>query len=249
MPRKIAANSYLLFIGEAGGSEYLNIVCLTNYNISMTIETVDAGSQCGPASFTGELSANIPFSGFTLLDPVTGEISAPDIFEIAKNKTVFNWKIGPAVPVPGDMVKTGLGYFSAYNENYDEGKFGAFGGTITVSGDVVQSITISTLALKSEGNVSALAWAFYLEGEPIEGDIVTVDYEISLVAAGPHVPFTISSTALAGWTTEDIIDDLLFQANVNSPGNVFKLTDIDGDFGLELDGADFADGATTIIHA
>jgi hypothetical protein len=39
------------------------------------------------------------------------------------------------------MVKTGMGYFSSYTETYDEGAFGQFSGTITVSGAVTQTVT------------------------------------------------------------------------------------------------------------
>lgn len=138
---KIEANSYFLFIDPAGGTAYDNVVCLINHSFAGTTETNDASSMCGPDSSPGDTSATIPFTGFTMLDPATGEISAPDIFTLWQDKTNFAWKIGKATPETGDMTKTGTGYLSAYGENYDNGQKGQFSGTITVTGPVTQTVT------------------------------------------------------------------------------------------------------------
>ncbi len=138
---KITANTYLLLIDPAGGTSYKTVVCLTAHSFSGTTETNDASSFCGPDSSPGDLSSTITVSGFTELVPGTGEVSAPGIFDLWQDKTNFGWKIGPVTPVVKDMVKTGKGYFSAYGENYDNGQVGAFSGTITVTGDITQTIT------------------------------------------------------------------------------------------------------------
>jgi len=139
--RKIAANSYLLSIDPAGATAYDNIVCLLNYSFNGTTETNDANTFCGPDSSAGNVTVTIPFTAVTLLDPLTGKISAPDIFDLWNTGASFSWEIGPATPTTGDMVKTGMGYFSSYTETYDEGAFGQFSGTITVSGAVTQTLT------------------------------------------------------------------------------------------------------------
>jgi len=140
--RKITANSYLLSIDGTGGTTYDNIVCLLNHSFSGTTETNDSSTFCGPDSSPGTVSSSIALTAVTMLVADTGHTSAPDIFTLWQDKTVFSWEIGPATPVSGDMVKTGMGYFSAYGESYDEGQFGQFSGTITVSGEVTQTITV-----------------------------------------------------------------------------------------------------------
>jgi len=140
--RKITANSYLLSIDPLGGTSYDNIVCLLNHAFSLTTETNDSSTFCGPDSSPGTTSSNVTFTAVTMLVADTGHTSAPDIFDLANAKTVFSWEIGPATPASGDMVKTGMGYFSAYGESYDEGQFGQFSGTITVSCEVTQTITV-----------------------------------------------------------------------------------------------------------
>jgi hypothetical protein len=141
MPRKIDANTYFLFIDPAGGTAYDNVVCLINFSFAGTTATNDAGTMCGPDSSPGDITSTVTFTAQTFLVPDTGDTSAPDIFPLWQAKTNIGWKIGPATPTSGDMVKTGEGYFSAYGETYDNGQKGQFSGTIAVAGDVTQTVT------------------------------------------------------------------------------------------------------------
>jgi Phage major tail protein 2. len=138
---KITANTYFLLIDPAGGTAYDTVVCLTAHSFSGTTETNDTSSFCGPDSSPGTLSSTITLSGFTELVPGSGKVSTPDIFDLWQDRTNFGWKIGPATPTSGDFVKIGTGYFSGYGENYDEGQAGQFSGTITVTGDITQTVT------------------------------------------------------------------------------------------------------------
>src|SRR3982751_6774696 len=104
---KIPKNTYFLFLDPAGGTSYDNVVCLVNFNFAGTTATNDAGTMCGPDSSPGDLSSSVTFSGQTFLNPVTGEISAPDIFDLWNASTTVGWKIGPATGTSGDMIKEG----------------------------------------------------------------------------------------------------------------------------------------------
>lgn len=139
--KKIAANTYFLFVDPAGGSTYSDLLCLINFNFAGTTASNDSSTMCGPDSSAGDISSTITFNGQTILDPTTGEISGADIFELWQDKTSFGWKIGPVTPATGDLVKEGSGYFSAYGENYDNGQKGQFNGTIAVAGYITQTIT------------------------------------------------------------------------------------------------------------
>jgi hypothetical protein len=142
--RKITGNSYLLFIDPAGGTSYDLVVCLLNFSLAATTASNDASSFCGLDSTPGDQSATIPFTAQTLLDPDDADQdSAPTVFDLWQDKTTIGWKIGPVTATGGDMTKTGQGFFSAYGENYDNNAVGQFSGTISVKGDITQTVTAS----------------------------------------------------------------------------------------------------------
>jgi hypothetical protein len=141
--QKITGNNYFLFIDPTGpdGTAFSNIMCLVNFNFAGTTGTTDASSMCGPDVSPGDITATVPFTAQTILDPATGEISAPDVFDLWQNRDSFSWKIGRVTPAAGDITKTGNGFFSAYGENYDLNAVGAFSGTISVQGPITQTVT------------------------------------------------------------------------------------------------------------
>jgi hypothetical protein len=139
--KKIAADSYFLFVDPAGGTSYSDVVCLTDFNFSGSTAVNDAGTMCGPDQSAGDITSTIALNAAYMLDPDTGEISAPNIFTLWQDKTTFGWKIGPAdTAATGDVTKTGIGFFSAYGENYAKGTPAAFSATIAVKGEVTQVI-------------------------------------------------------------------------------------------------------------
>jgi hypothetical protein len=139
--KKIPGNSYFLFIDPAGGTAYSDVLCLVNFSFAGTTASNDASSMCGPDVSPGDVTSTVTFTGQTILDPGTGEISGAEIFTLWQDKENFGWKIGPATAASGDIVKTGTGFLSAYGENYDMGQVGVFNGTIAVTGLVGQTIT------------------------------------------------------------------------------------------------------------
>lgn len=138
--RKIEKATIFLFIDPAGGTDYSNVVCLENFSFSRSVATVDASTICGPDSSPGDITGSVNMAGQTFLEPDSGKISAPDLFDLIENKETFSWKISPAVPVNGDMIKTGNGYFSSYQEDYNFSDNGKFSATISIAGNVTQTI-------------------------------------------------------------------------------------------------------------
>ena len=137
---KISPSTYFLFIDPLGGTAYSNVVCLENFDFSGSVGTTEASTMCGPDSAPGDITASISLTAQTLLDPVSGKISAPDLFDLFNDKTTFSWKIGKASPDATDFTKTGSGYFSAYGEQYSKDANGKFTATITIAGAVVQTV-------------------------------------------------------------------------------------------------------------
>jgi hypothetical protein len=136
----IDAKEYWLFIDPAGGTDYSNVVCGTDFNLSLSNSTNNRQTFCGPKSTPGDQTVTIPYNGEIIKDPTTGELSAPDIFTLAQNQTTFSWKSGKLNPGAGDITKTGRGYFSSYQETFNSTDVAKFSCTITVDGLVDQVI-------------------------------------------------------------------------------------------------------------
>lgn len=131
---------YFLFIDPANGTNYDNVVCLNTFDFAFATSTNNSTTMCGPSSSPGDTTATINLSGETLLDPLTGKISAPALFTLTQNRTIFSWLIGKLIPTAADMTKTGHGFFSNYTENYSATNKALFGATISIDGTVNQVI-------------------------------------------------------------------------------------------------------------
>lgn len=136
----IASKAYWLYIDPAGGTDYSNLVCGLNMTFNQTNSASTRQTFCGPKSNPGDQSSTISFNGEIMKDPTTGELSAPDVFTLSNGATTFTWKIQAQNPTDGDATKTGSGFFSSYSETYDSANVAGFSATITVDGDIVQTI-------------------------------------------------------------------------------------------------------------
>lgn len=138
--RKINPKTMFLFIDPAGGTSWKTVVCATSLEFGVTNNEVDADSFCGPDKVPGTQEYSGSFDGLILLDLDTGKVSAADIFDLVKARTVFTFKYSPAVPATGDIIKTGSAFFSEYSETYSNDQVAAFTATLGIKGEVVQSI-------------------------------------------------------------------------------------------------------------
>lgn len=136
----ISGGEYWLMIDPEDGTDYSNVVCLTDHELSLSNSTQTKQTYCGPLSIPGDQSQSIAFNGIIVKDPDTGRLSAPDVYTLAQNKTTFSWKSGSLNPEGGDITKTGRGYFSAYREGYQSADLASFSATLQVDGTVAQVI-------------------------------------------------------------------------------------------------------------
>ena len=139
--REVQGKDVLLFIDPAGGTTYDTIVCLTSNGLTLATNTINSSSKCGTSSSPGTSTFDVPFEGNYMLDPDSGNISGADLFTLAKNKTNFSWKMGPAIPVIDDIVYTGTGFLSGLTISYPDG-VATFSGTISCD-DIDQVVTES----------------------------------------------------------------------------------------------------------
>lgn len=137
--RKVNGKDILLFIDPAGGVDYKTVVCLTSNSKKLATATLDAASKCGPDTRPGAQTVSVDFAGQVVVAPDTGRVSEGDLFDLWKGTTNIGWKIGPAVPVDGDVIYTGQGFISDLSDTYDMNG-ATFTGTIGVSGFPVKTI-------------------------------------------------------------------------------------------------------------
>jgi len=139
--RKVNPKTILMFIDPLGGTSYDTVVCVTNIDFGITNNEVDADSFCGPDKIPGTQEYSSSFDAQILLDPSTGKVSADEIFTLAQNRSTFSFKIAPAIPASGDIVKTGSAFFSEYSENFSNDGVATFSATLGIKGSVLQTVT------------------------------------------------------------------------------------------------------------
>lgn len=141
--RKIEAGTMLLHIDPLGGTDYDTVVCLTSVDDNNSLNVIDATTFCGPDKQPGQLDFSIDFEGQHLLDPNTGKISGASLYDLLINKTTIGWKISPAIPAEGDIIKTGTGFISDLSNSYTLDNPGVFSASIGVQGTPTQTIQSS----------------------------------------------------------------------------------------------------------
>lgn len=105
----------MAFIGDGGtpSETFLQIVCLTSESFNRTTSTLDANTACGQKSQPGAKELTVDIAGTQVLNPDAPTMSIEELDDLWKDQTIFNMKIGPAEPKPGDVTRT----FKAYITN------------------------------------------------------------------------------------------------------------------------------------
>lgn len=140
---KVQGGTMLLFIDPLGGINYKTVVCLTSISKDDSVAEVDAASACGPDSSPGTLSLSYEFEGQHLQDPNTGKVSGTSLRILLRAKTTVGFMIAPAIPVDGDEIEVGTGYFSALGSTYAFDSVGTFTGTLKPYGTPTLTIEAS----------------------------------------------------------------------------------------------------------
>lgn len=141
---KLSGKSIILSIDPANTTTpvYAVIVCLTKHSFEASTDEIDASSKCGPDTLPGKVKEGpINFDGIQLYDPATLKVSGASLFTLLQNQSTIKWKMGPAVPVAGDVIKTGSGFISKISEDYDFSNPSSFSGSISITGATLQTIT------------------------------------------------------------------------------------------------------------
>lgn len=137
--RLVNGKDVLLFIDSAGGTNYDLIVCLTSNSKNIATSVIDSASKCGPSSTAGPTTISIDLAGQIMADPDAGHVSEGDLHDLIIAGTTVGWKLAPAVPVDGDDIYSGTGFFSTLNSTWDMNG-ATFTGTLSPDGTPVHSV-------------------------------------------------------------------------------------------------------------
>lgn len=143
--RKITNNTTLLFL-STDNVDFSTVVCGTKIGRALTVDEIDASSNCGNDKEPGSLSGNISFEGQHLLDPSTGKVSGHNLFTWMIGKTLLYYKIGPALAVDGDVIGTGQCFISQLDDNYQYNTQSTFSATFAIKGIPAESIYATVIS-------------------------------------------------------------------------------------------------------
>ena len=102
-------------IDPAGGSSFVQVICLTSNTITNTLTELDASSKCGNKFIQGQkFDASITGEGF-LVDQDTGSPTNKgyvDLYKLFTQRATIGIKFGKATPTTGDAIYTGTAFIT-----------------------------------------------------------------------------------------------------------------------------------------
>ena len=213
---KVQGSNMLLFIDPNGGTDYDMVVCLTSVGVSMSVQTVDAASACGPDKSPGSLEISYSFEGQHLQDPDAGKINGTDLRLLLNAEQTIGWKLSPETPIEGDEIQEGTGFISELSSTYAFDSVGTFTGTLMPYGTPTISVySESTLTLFIDG--PNFIW---YAGTPI-----TVPFDIASATGGvPPYTFGITPAMPTGLIFDTTNGDISGTAVATQPLTAYVIT-------------------------
>jgi len=125
-------------IDPAGGSSYLNLVCLRTSSVNTTLDTTTEQTNCGVLTSVGEPSMTVDFDAICEVAPSVSQISYEDLLSAAVNKTKISVRVQNPVVTCSSAGATYYHQFSGYVSdltlNQSTTEFINFSGTISSTG-------------------------------------------------------------------------------------------------------------------
>lgn len=114
---------------------YSILVCQINGGLSGSRDVNTQSTKCGTAKAGGEPNYTVTGSLAANTDPDTGEISADALIALFDSGDSFLFKIAHET-TPANIYRQGTGFFSSYNETYNDGEVVTADFTIEVEGGI-----------------------------------------------------------------------------------------------------------------
>ena len=113
----VNARDYILQLDFDRNGTFLVVACLTSNSMEITRDAIDADSKCGDQQLPGDsVQQTISCSGMAIDHTGQGSRESYDrLYSMLVNKDSVPCRIGPAVPVSGDIVYSGSVFLTSFS--------------------------------------------------------------------------------------------------------------------------------------
>jgi hypothetical protein len=117
------------------------VTCTTSKTVDLAIGSIEKNNDC-TGNYVGNLPSTISWSfaieGDANMNPTDPEeISYAELFIIAKNREIRNWKLEKA---DNSYVRYGRAFLSSYSESISTPEYMTFSASLTGDGEIYDSI-------------------------------------------------------------------------------------------------------------
>jgi hypothetical protein len=129
------------------GETFIPLVCQTDLNFDRSRGSIAAPSKCDPNKKIPNPTGDYELSGTLQIllsdgDGFDAKASEAEVDALFKNRTVFDWQIGPlsGEPQPGDIIYSGKGWLSNLSSKYPTADLATNDFTLVVTGEYATDI-------------------------------------------------------------------------------------------------------------
>ena len=138
MAQQILGSLQNVEIDVAGGSSYLNLVCLRTSSVNTTVDSTTEQTNCGALTSVAEPTMSVDFDAICEVAPTVSQISYESLLAAMVNKTLISVRVQNPVVSGSSAGATYyhqfLGYITSLTLNQSTTEFINFSGTITSNG-------------------------------------------------------------------------------------------------------------------
>jgi hypothetical protein len=137
----VPAASQFIMIGLDGQSQK-QVYCIVSITRNYTLNIIDSSSICNPASKSpGTQDFSVDMALQRAWNPATSHYSEKFLHDAFMASAILDYTIGPAAPVAGDIVETGIGFISKMTKADTKDNIGAMDITITCNQAPLANVT------------------------------------------------------------------------------------------------------------
>jgi hypothetical protein len=138
MAQQILGSLQNVEIDVAGGSTYLNLVCLRTSSVNTTVDSTTEQTNCGALTSVAEPTMSVDFDAICEVAPTVSQISYESLLAAMVAKTLISVRVQNPVVSGSSAGATYyhqfLGYITSLTLNQSTTEFINFSGTITSNG-------------------------------------------------------------------------------------------------------------------
>ena len=116
------------------------VTCTTSKSLDLSVASIEKNNDC-TGDFTGQLPSNISWTmaidGDANFNPESEEISAAELFTVAKSRAIRNWKFESG---DSSYVRYGRAFLSSYSESLSTPEYMSFSASLTGDGEIFDAI-------------------------------------------------------------------------------------------------------------